>query len=954
MRITFEGANPSEAIKFINKKNTEKPGVSDEGFSASAMSAMVDIGNNNLKVPGSDKQKHSLLAGASRDAMLGTGVLEDYRVVMTHTLSGEDLKKAEEDGFDLKNMNPDETVTILDKVKAEVAKGGEVVRGFNDDLDSPVLEEAANAGLEGMISESLNNAGLPETEENVKAVKNAVSLASALEKPSENQIAYMIDNELGTTIRDFYVAKNASADPFASAEKITDFDAPEMKNIKESMKEAAGVLEDPEEGYEKAKWLYEHDLPVTKENILKEKQIMETVLPAEAHFAAKAAANAIAEGLSADRGDLYSPENIYEKALRLEERYFSDELYERSDISGRRQIEEIRLSMTAEVNVTLIKSGFAIDTAPIEELLNELKIAEQAVALKYFPETAGAPDHDDNAPSMSLGTPEDAVKAYRLMNSVNEAVKNVASSPASSLGIFAVRPSAEIAFGEFEKIALGEKERLHRAGESYEALMTEVRKDLGDSISKAFAGIDAIASELGLEINDETRRHIKILSYNTMEITPENIERVAEADAKVRGVIGKMKPAAVLDMIRNGINPLEKSFDEIEEFLDNRESGKGYERQSENYARYLYSLEKTGEITEEEKDAYIGIYRLIDKIEGLSGAAIGAVVDSGMKLEFANLLSAVRTRHAKGMDVKIDENTGLAEIVTTGKSITDQIMSAFSDSSADYYEDEAQSYRQMADFSENAAVFTREAVAEENLANLSAAENLLSLDDDLYKTLTRDDRKEARDKKEPSAVKKIAEDAMDRIADSDDIVEEYQKVLEEIGKNAQSMTFEAGSVIDVRAMQQVNRQISLAVRAAESGTEEYYVPVTIGDEVTGVRVSFVRSEGSSQAEISFKTPSDNVCKARIEIWENEVNMLINVNADEDVKKLGSAADIFSAYIKEKGLEIKDIKVIKTENPDNKYEVQSREASERRPEGAGRKQLFEISRDFLKAVKENYL
>ena len=62
----------------------------------------------------------------------------------------------------------------------------------------------------------------------------------------------------------------------------------------------------------------------------------------------------------------------------------------------------------------------------------------------------------------------------------------------------------------------------------------------------------------------------------------------------------------------------------------------------------------------------------------------------------------------------------------------------------------------------------------------------------------------------------------------------------------------------------------------------------------------------------------------------------------------------NAYIKEQGFNAGETKVIKAENPDNTYEIQSREASDDRSEGAGRKQLFEISRDFLKTVKENYL
>lgn len=951
MRITFEGQNPSEAVKFINNNKPGKSEKQDQDFSVNAMSAMVDIGNNQMNIPGLGDEKHSLLAGVSRDAALGADAIENYQVVMTHTLSGEDLKKAEEDGFDLKNMFPEETITILDKVKAEVAKGGAVVSGFNDDLDDSVLSDASNAGLESIINDALKNAGLPVTDENIKAVENAVELASGLTAPSENEMAYMIENDLDTTIRDFYVAQNAAPGTGAETLKDTDFDAPDMKNIRMSMQEVGSVLEDENEGYEKAKWLYNRDLPVTEENILKEKKLEDTVFPIDEREAAIAAANAIAKGLSAELGDVGEKESIYEKAVRYEEKYFSEEFYEKSDIKARRQIEEIRLSMTAEVNVTLIKSGFAIDTAPIEQLLNELKAAEQAVALKYFPETAGAKDHDDNAPSMSIGSPEDAVRAYRLMNAVNEAVTEIASSPASSLGVFAVRPSAEIAFGEFERIALGEKEKYARAGESYEALMTEVRRDLGDSFSKAFESVDSLLEGLGLDINDENRRCVKILAYNSMEITSSNIKRIEEAETKVREVIGKMKPAAVLDMIRGGVNPLEKSFDEIDEFLDSRNPESGYEKLSESYAQYLYSLDKNKEITPEEREAYIGIFRMINKIESMSGAAIGAVVDTGMSLEFNNLLSAVRTRHSKGMDVKIDENTGLAEILTAGRSITNQIMGGFSSESAEYYEETASDLRQMASFSGEALSFVDNLGIEPELQNLAAAESLLSLDESFVKALAGEDKNKTREAKGLDDFKEIAENAMDDMADAEDGAQEYARILEKISEIAGNMTFEAGSVIDVRAMQQVNRQISVLSRAVEAQADEYYVPVEIGGEVTGVRVSFEKGEASSSSDISFKTPSGSVCRAHIEVWDESVTGLISVNSGEEVKDFEKVADIFSAHVTDKGFNASNIKVVSAEAI---YERDSREAVRVRPEGAGRKQLFEISRDFLKAVKENYL
>ena len=616
MKITFEGQDNSQALKYIKNNTQGKQIQKGDMLSPESMSALVDIGNaNTLQIPG-EEGKHSLLAGAARDAAVqDSGVLKNYRVVMAHTMSGEDLRKAEEDGFDLGNMSPEESVTILDKVKAETAKGGTVIRGFNDDLDDAVLDTAGNKGLDSVVKKALAEQNLPATKENIREVSATVDLAEQLEAPTDSEKAYIIENDLSLAVRDFYVAQSAAPERPAQVSDPSILDTPEMKNIKESMIEAGRVLEDPEAGYEIAEWLFERNLPVTEENILKSRNISEIKFPVSAERAARAGARAIASGKSADMADLTEKGSVYEQAALIEAKYFSDAVLNTEDIAHTRKIQEIRLSMTAEVNLELVRSGFAIDTAPIEELIDRLKAIEQEVALKYFPETAGVTDHDDNAPGMSIGSPEDAVAAYRLMNAVNTAVTELGDAPASSLGVFVPRTGAEVAFGEFEEIALGEKERLRKAGESYEALSTEVRRDLGDSISKAFTSVDGLVEGLGLDLNDLNRRHVRILAYNRMEISIENIDRIAAADETVTSVIDKMKPAAVLDMIRNGINPLEKSFDEIGKFLDERiVNTDGFEKASENYAEFLYALDKTREITAEERETYIGIYRMLDKI----------------------------------------------------------------------------------------------------------------------------------------------------------------------------------------------------------------------------------------------------------------------------------------------------------------------------------------------------
>ena len=956
VKITFEGQENLTPFRYITgNQQTGKQAAEEASFNAGDALTLVDIGNN-IQGASDNAPKHTLLAGAQRDSLMQeSGVLSDYRVVMAHTLSGEDLRRANEEGFDLKNMSPEESVTILDKVKAEMAKGGTVIRGYNDDLDGGILEDAGNAGLKQMITKALESQDLPVTDENISAVQNAVTLAGELDKPTESRIAYMIENDLGTTVRDFYVAKSAAPDKFFTGGSVQDLDSPGMKYVRESMIEAGRVLADPEEGYRKAEWLFDRNLPVTPENILKEKEISGIAFPVSAVESAYAAARAIAGGKDAADGDLGSIGSVYERAAELYEEYFSDDKMTAGDIALQRKVQEIRLSMTAEVNVELIRSGFAIDTAPIEELLNELKIAEQAVALKYFPETAGVTAHGDNAPGMSIGSPEDAVKAYRLYNEVTSSVREISASPASSLGVFIQRTPAEVAFREFEEIALGEKDRLRRAGESYEALMTEVRTDLGDSIRKAFGSVDGIVGGLGLELNDENRRHVRILAYNHTEMTAENMEKIAEADRLVTGVIGKMKPAAVLDMIRNGVNPLERTFEEIEAFLDRRNGEEsGYGKASEDYAQFLYSLDRKKEITAEERESFIGIYRMIDKIERRDGAAIGAVLETGAALQFSNLLTAVRSSGFKGMDVKVDENTGLAEIARYGRSITDQIMSSFTKESREYYEEQAAQIRQAAQSGKDAAAFAAKAGVPDSYENIIASENLLSSEDDLYRTLFGGKEKKQLLRGESDRLKELASGMMDDIAEAEDGAEVYSDILDEFRAVTEEMTIGADSVIDVRAMQQINRQLSVAVKAAEEGNEEYFVPVEIEGELTKVRLSFRKSEdGTAGTDITFRTPDEGTCTAHFETDGKAVRGFISTGPDFEVKKIVSAVDIFTAELKNRDLDVTDIRILTAEVSAGTYSISGKEAGEDRQEGAGRRELFGISRDFLKAVKESF-
>ena len=102
---------------------------------------------------------------------------------------------------------------------------------------------------------------------------------------------------------------------------------------------------------------------------------------------------------------------------------------------------------------------------------------------------------------------------------------------------------------------------------NYEAVGTQVRRDLGDSMTKAFQNVDVILDDLGLDRTSANQRAVRILAYNQMEITKESVLSMKDYDAKVTSVLEQMKPAAVAKMIEKQENPLEMTMDEIEAAL---------------------------------------------------------------------------------------------------------------------------------------------------------------------------------------------------------------------------------------------------------------------------------------------------------------------------------------------------------------------------------------------------
>lgn len=979
MKITFY----QQSVTETKEKHVERGCVSNgsvEHAGASYQPCFVESSRERMGMPGKQGEKGKSLIELQQEAShIDVGVQQDYMTLMSNTMSEEDYAKLQEEGFDFGGMEPEEAVTIVDKIKAELVRSGKQIAGYTDDLDLETLAAALGSqALAQAIVDSFRAADIPLTEENMSAVSRAWDMAAQLKPLEEGSLSYLIDNELEGEIWNLYLAENSGAGkasgnvPAFFAEDVQGYytRSAGAAQMNEMTAQIDKVLEQSgrevnEENRNRAVWLLQKGLPLTEESLARLEELRGIELPVKEERFAESAAAAVTEGKNPLHGSLTgSSESVYQKAVRMDAYYHSQEVWENTvgDITARRQLEEIRLRMTAEVNVKLLKCGFSIDTAPMEELVEALKAVEKELADCYFPQDV------------------EAVQKYQTYCAANTAIAELPALPAEVLGAFA-EGQATATLEEFHRDGRGLQETYERAGKSYEALMTAPRRDMGDSIRKAFANVDDILKDLGQELTEENRRAARILGYNRMEMTVYNLDRVREADRQVQTVVEKLTPAATLKMIRDGVNPLEKSFGELEAYFD--ALPEEYREEAESYSRFLYGLEQNKAVTAEERESYIGIYRLVRQIEKSDGAVIGALVNTNAELHFSNLLSAVRSGKVKSLDVKVSDELGsVSELIQKGESISEQIAKAFVGSLKDaltevsYREEAQQEYDRQQLEQYRSAVASADSEVTAMLArgelsasgeNLLAAEALVQNAENLFAAADRkgavkrgstggadgstsagetDGRTEENEKAGNPSTR-----LWEKLENKQAFAEAYGEFTEAARAQTEEISLEqTDNSIDVRGMQLVHKQLTVMSSLAKQ--EEYFIPMYVGDVLTRVHLTFDRSgqeKGTVRIGVNLSegehTEERLHLEAQLSMENGVLQGIFSGQTREAVMKLERIADTFKEEASHSWT-VGSVSVVGTTARIQRADAES--AGEGYVENA---ELYRMAKVFLHAVRE---
>ena len=857
--------------------------------------------------------------------------------VMATSMSADDVAKMADEGFSPSEMTDSETVTVLDKIKATLVKSGVNIDGFTDDLSKEQIEQiAGSSAYANAIEAALKETALPATIENVTEISEALNVSGELTIPSDDAKKYMINNCPEPTVNNFYIANHSSsADTSANrasyymdetgyvGKNPTDADIESLSPQIEKIISDAGLSVN-EQTINEAKWLINKDIPLTKENLTNLENLESVSFPLDTETVAMSAASALAEGKNAKDGLLSDPESIHIKAAKFVESLNFD------DVAKRRILEETRLILTLEASVSLLKKGINLDTKDLEKLVDDLKQAEKE---SYAPFLMDNDEVDIKKYDDELTIKLDVFKQTVI------AIEHVKTAPLSVVGDVAFSEKTPT-LNEVVELSDKAKSEFSKAERSYETMMTMPRYDMGDSIKKAFRNVDDILEDLEIEATRLNEKAVRILGYSGMEITEANIEKAVKAEVAVENVITHMTPARTLKMIRDGFNPLDTDIYELSNELTNEDEDTG----NTKYTEFLYKLEKSSEITESEKSAFIGLYRLFRKIEKSDGKLVGDVIKADEKLTLLNIISASRSDRQVGTDIKIDDSFGaLEKLITHGESITDQILQGFrtKELNKQYAKEEADEIRNIITKEEAIVRALENADSPKSPINMAAANMLLNSRGTIFKGLLK-----GLDEEEKDVFDKEISELADSFDDEDNVknaINSFTEKTQEIIKNKAQI---ADKYIDVKSLKLLNKQLSIINKMADSRT--YEVPVIINGSYTSINLKIVNdTENAGKVKAYFETEETGKVSAEFDLRDGKVSGIITTENSFFEGVIKEREDSFKEEFKGAGVEISSMYYVNKRG----ISVKGNYTDENDMSTPATKQLYSVAKAIIKAVQK---
>ena len=221
-------------------------------------------------------------------------------------MTEEDCEKLEKEGYSIEQFEverlekalvrrKENQQLVVDTIDAHIENKEE----FREDIEKIAINNKISDPIAKKMAQKLIDANLPVTEANIEAMLSAMKLSSVIPQLSENGMAGMIGKEVPITLENIYKNQYTAIKMQGAGEEV-------WKQIKGQAKDilTSVGIEANEQNMEKAKWLFDHNLPISENTFDTYNSLLELRNGVDEDMLFTKMAEAMKKGMSPEQADL--------------------------------------------------------------------------------------------------------------------------------------------------------------------------------------------------------------------------------------------------------------------------------------------------------------------------------------------------------------------------------------------------------------------------------------------------------------------------------------------------------------------------------------------------------------------------------------------------------------------------------------------------------------------------
>jgi hypothetical protein len=248
---------------------------------------------------------------------------------------------------------------------------------------------------------------------------------------------------------------------------------------------------------------------------------------------------------------------------------------------------------------------------------------------------------------------EDFARSFLRMAGADDSADNVAGLREVMDALNDIQPltanvHTSVMRGEIQFSLSGIREAVAFANAQYEAALGEYERfatvpssRYGDSIAPLKDGFAGVLEANGISVTEDNLRAAYILSRSRIDVTMENVQAVAEIDAKINYISKNLHPMIAAQLLKDGYKPLDMHADEMLSYIRqfNREMGEGG---TDAIARHIMEMEDENALDADTREKMIAVYRMLHVIQKDGAAALGLAAKQDSNLTLGDLMELAK------------------------------------------------------------------------------------------------------------------------------------------------------------------------------------------------------------------------------------------------------------------------------------------------------------------------